>query len=150
MARQNKNLTDVFPAKSNNENEITKSNSNTVQKDVIQENSDQVTSGALRDTYSERGNEQGAARDEQVERGSKGAQRDESSSRTVEQVKSDLLSMFEEKTKKQTVEDTHQRTTFLFRKDLSKRLDKLAKGKRGFKTMFLNQAVEALLDEMEK
>lgn len=69
---------------------------------------------------------------------------------SVEQVKKDLLSMYEEKTKKEKVEDTHIRTTFLFRKDLSKRLDKLAKNKRGFKTMFLNKAIEALLDEMEK
>ncbi|RDU34707.1 hypothetical protein DRW41_22035 [Neobacillus piezotolerans] len=72
------------------------------------------------------------------------------SSLSVSQVKQDLLSMYEEKTKKETMEDTHVRTTFLFRKDLSKRLDKLAKNKRGFKTMFLNKAIEALLDELEK
>ena len=53
------------------------------------------------------------------------------------------------KSKKKTVEETHNRATFLFRKDLQDRLDNLADGKRGFKTMFLNQAVEALLDEME-
>lgn len=69
---------------------------------------------------------------------------------SVEQVKKDLLSMYEKKTKKEKVEDTHMRTTFLFRKDLSKRLDKLSKNKRGFKTMFLNKAIETLLDEMEK
>jgi hypothetical protein len=69
---------------------------------------------------------------------------------SVAQVKSDLLNMYEEKTKKEKVEDTHMRSTFLFRKDLAKRLDKLAKNKRGFKTMFMNKAIEALLDEMEK
>lgn len=69
---------------------------------------------------------------------------------SVAQVKDDLLSMYEEKTKKVKVEDTHIRTTFLFRKDLSKRLEKLAKNKRGFKTLFMNKAIEALLDELEK
>lgn len=70
--------------------------------------------------------------------------------RTVEAIKNDLLSKYEEKAKKPTVEDTHIRTTFLFRKDLARRLDKLSKNKRGFKTMFINQAIEALLDELEK
>jgi len=52
--------------------------------------------------------------------------------------------------KKKTVEDTHTRTTFLFRNDLVKRLDKLAKDKRGFKTMAINKAIENLLNELEK
>ncbi|MEL4026979.1 hypothetical protein [Lysinibacillus endophyticus] len=69
---------------------------------------------------------------------------------TIEWVKQDLLSMYAEKTNKEKVEDTHIRTTFLFRKDLANRLDKLAKNKRGFKTMFMNKAIEALLEEMEK
>jgi hypothetical protein len=69
---------------------------------------------------------------------------------SVAQVKDDLLSLYDEKTKKEKVEDTHTRTTFLFRNDLSKRLDKLAKNKRGFKTLFMNKAIEALLDELEK
>lgn len=69
---------------------------------------------------------------------------------SVAQIKDDLLSLYEEKTKKEKVEDTHIRTTFLFRKDLSKRLEKLAKNKRGFKTLFMNKAIEALLDELEK
>ena len=49
------------------------------------------------------------------------------SNTTVENIKQDLLSMYEEKSKKEKVEDTHIRTTFLFRKDLAKRLDKLSK-----------------------
>lgn len=69
---------------------------------------------------------------------------------SVQQVKDELLNMYQEKSKKETVEDTHTRATFLFRNDLAKRLDKLAKNKRGFKTMFINKAIEALLDEMEK
>jgi len=75
---------------------------------------------------------------------------DEGSTKTIEQVKLELQGMYEEKTKKQTIDDTHQRATFLFRKDLAKRLDKLSKNKRGFKTMFLNKAIETLLDEYEK
>ncbi|SOC25125.1 hypothetical protein SAMN05880501_11825 [Ureibacillus xyleni] len=69
---------------------------------------------------------------------------------TIEGIKQDLLSMYEEKTNKEKVEDTHIRTTFLFKKDLANRLDMLAKNKRGFKTMFMNKAIEALLEEMEK
>jgi hypothetical protein len=69
---------------------------------------------------------------------------------SVQQVKDELLNMYQKKSKKETVEDTHTRTTFLFRNDLAKRLDKLAKNKRGFKTMFMNKAIEALLDELEK
>jgi hypothetical protein len=69
---------------------------------------------------------------------------------SVQQVKHDLLNMYQEKSKKETVEDTHTRTTFLFRNDLAKRLDKLAKNKRGFKTMMINKAIEALLNELEK
>ena len=67
-----------------------------------------------------------------------------------EQVLNAFLDKYEAKVKKPTVEDTHTRATFLFRNDLAKRLDKLAKGKRGFKTEFLNTAIEALLNEMEK
>jgi hypothetical protein len=74
----------------------------------------------------------------------------EPSTVSVAQIKDDLLSMYDEKTKKEKVEDTHIRTTFLFRKDLSKRLEKLAKNKRGIKTLFMNKAIEALLDELEK
>jgi hypothetical protein len=70
---------------------------------------------------------------------------------TVAEVKEKVMSKYEEKTKKQTVEETHVRTTFLFKKELSKRLDKLAENKKkGFKTLFFNDAIEALLDEMEK
>lgn len=73
----------------------------------------------------------------------------ESSSKTIRDVTNSIMSMYDEKSKKKTVEETHNRATFLFRKDLQERLDKLADGKRGFKTMFMNKAIEALLDEME-
>lgn len=70
-------------------------------------------------------------------------------SRTVREVAEQFKKSYEEKAKKPTVEDTHIRTTFLFRKDLQKRLDRLAKNKRGYKTDFINKAIESLLDEVE-
>lgn len=49
-----------------------------------------------------------------------------------------------------TMEDTHVRSTFLFRRDLQERLDRIAKTQpRGFKTKFLNIAIEELLDQLE-
>lgn len=49
-----------------------------------------------------------------------------------------------------TVEETHTRTTFLLRNDLKARLDNLAEqNKRGYKTEFINKAIEMLLDAME-
>lgn len=68
---------------------------------------------------------------------------------TVKDISERLKNKYQEKSKKPTVEDTHTRSTFLFRNDLQKRLDKLAKNKRGFKTMFINEAIEALLNEYE-
>lgn len=62
----------------------------------------------------------------------------------------ELLQAFEKKTKRETVEDTHTRQTYLVRNDLIKRLDKLAKNKaRGFKTMLVNHAIEKVLEELE-
>lgn len=52
--------------------------------------------------------------------------------------------------KKKNVEDTHVRTTFLLDAELSERLNKMADGKRGFKSLFFNRAVKNLLDELEK
>lgn len=69
---------------------------------------------------------------------------------TVKEVTEDLLHLFQEKQNKLTVEETHVRSTFLLRRDLDKRLTKLARGKRGFKTLFLNKAIESLLDELEE
>ena len=60
-------------------------------------------------------------------------------------MKQQLLSYRGEK-----VEDTHKRSTFNVKRDLIKRLDKLSKGKHGFKTHFINYAIESSLDELEK
>ena len=55
-----------------------------------------------------------------------------------------------QKMSKLTVEETHTRTTFLLRNDLKVRLNNLAdQNKRGYKTEFINQAIELLLDSVE-
>lgn len=69
----------------------------------------------------------------------------ESTPITVKDEIEQFKSKYEQKTKKPTVEDTHTRTTFLFRNDLKKELDKLSKNKRGFKTEFINHAIETYL-----
>jgi len=63
--------------------------------------------------------------------------------------KSSILSKYEEKRKKKTVEETHIRTTFLLHKDLAKRLNRITKNKHGLKTILLNDAVEAIVKSME-
>lgn len=50
-----------------------------------------------------------------------------------------------------TKEDTHTRQTWLIKNKTIKRLEKLAKGKKkGFKTELVNQALEMLLNRIEK
>ncbi|WCK57719.1 hypothetical protein PP175_27165 (plasmid) [Aneurinibacillus sp. Ricciae_BoGa-3] len=51
---------------------------------------------------------------------------------------------------KQRVEDTHTRRTFLVRNDLLERLDAISEKKHGFKIEFINLAIEAALQELEK
>lgn len=70
---------------------------------------------------------------------------------TMEDAKNDFLRKMDAKKKKLRVEDTHTRSTFLFRNDLQSRLDKLAKKSkvRGFKTEFINDAIEKMLNEYE-
>ena len=58
--------------------------------------------------------------------------------------------VIQEKKKKKTVEDTHQRATFLIDKELLKRLDKISKKERGLKTRLVNYAIEKMLDEIER
>ncbi|MYL73049.1 hypothetical protein GLW00_19730 [Halobacillus litoralis] len=121
------------------ENEIMNSNTKGIKKDVTQEhNTDDKTSFSHSNTQTEATQENGSVFLKQ-----------ESSSKTVRDVKNNIMSMYDEKSKRKTVEETHTRTTFLFDNELKKRLDKLAKNKRGFKTHFINSAIEALLDEME-
>src|SRR5699024_639805 len=64
--------------------------------------------------------------------------------------KTSILTKYEEKRKKKTVEESHIRTTFLLRKDLAKRLNKITRPKHGLKTILLNNAVEAIVKAMEE
>jgi|SRR5699024_1000817 len=73
----------------------------------------------------------------------------EKDSNDFSEFKKDILSKYDEKRKKKTMEETHIRTTFLLERSLSKRLDKLTKNKRGLKTLVLNDAVEAIVKAME-
>lgn len=74
----------------------------------------------------------------------------EMESKSLRDVSANIMAMYDEKAKRKTMEETHKRASFLFRRDLQDRLDALAADKkRGFKTLFLNQAIEALLNEME-
>lgn len=77
---------------------------------------------------------------------------DESSPLTVEQVAKDILSQYEEKRNKKTVEETHTRTTFLLENTLLDRLNQLTvdKKKKGLKTKILNDAVRVMLDQLDK
>lgn len=51
---------------------------------------------------------------------------------------------------KMTVEETHTRSTFFVENELLKRLNKVAKKqKRGFKTSFINDAIDELLKDYE-
>lgn len=53
--------------------------------------------------------------------------------------------------KREKIEDTHSRKTFLVRNDLIERLKKVADNKHhGFQTEFINIAIEFALDQVEK
>lgn len=63
----------------------------------------------------------------------------------------ELLNKYVNKKKKLTVEDTHERYTFLMDKKLKKRFFDLAEGEdRGFKTELLNDALNSWLNKLEK
>lgn len=150
MARKSKNLSNAFERFSN-----TKPKPVTVTKQQIHETEvESVTSNSNNEGVSENviqlSNTKNITEDVTVNSNISLNSKVDKSKTTVGDIKQDLLSMYEEKSKKETVEDTHIRTTFLFRKDIAKRLDRLSKNKRGFKTMFINKAIEALLDEMEE
>ena len=69
---------------------------------------------------------------------------------TIDDLAGTITELYDERKKKKTVEETHKRTTFLLRNDLAKRLDALSRNKKGYKTLVLNQAVEAILNKLEK
>lgn len=64
--------------------------------------------------------------------------------------KSSLLQELKAKGKKKRIEDTHTRCTYLVRKDLEKRVNVYSEGNFGFKTSFINYAIEAALEDYDK
>lgn len=69
----------------------------------------------------------------------------------VKKSKASLESKMEAKKNKKRMEDTHTRSTFLFRNDLKERLEALADIEpRGYKTEFFNTAIETFLDTLDK
>lgn len=123
-------------------NEVTgNSNNDSITKDVILEGN--KVEEPISQGVSENTKQKPKAEDEEV------LLNNESTSKTLRDVTNSIMDMYKEKSNKKTVEETHTRATFLFRNDLQKRLDKLSSGKRGFKTMFMNKAIEAMLDELE-
>jgi len=60
----------------------------------------------------------------------------------MEEVRNRIDKKHKEKANRPTVDETHTRTTFLLRNDLSEELNDLASNyKRGFKTDFLNEVI---------
>jgi hypothetical protein len=69
---------------------------------------------------------------------------------TVKSLKDRIEEKFAEKSRKQPMEKTHIRTTFLLRRDLNDRINNLKEVKdKGWKTHFFNEAVEELLKHYE-
>ena len=66
-----------------------------------------------------------------------------------ESAATEVLKSFKDSMKRETVEDTHTRKTFIVRNDLLRELDKLSKKQgRGFQTWFVNMAFERLIDDI--
>jgi hypothetical protein len=68
----------------------------------------------------------------------------------VEQEKG-FMEQFQKKIRRPTIEETHQRQTYLIDKNLLSRLDRIAKNQpKGFKTAVVNEGIRRVLDEIEK
>lgn len=59
------------------------------------------------------------------------------------------LKKLRQKAKKQRIEDTHTRKTYLVRNDLLTRLESVSENTHGFKIEFINYAIESALNELE-
>lgn len=68
----------------------------------------------------------------------------------TEKTKNDRLKLLKSMQKKERVEDTHTRTTYLVRNELLKRIDKVSGNSHGFKIQFINFAIELALEEYEQ
>lgn len=97
------------------------------------------------------------ARDNRIDKYSEGTKQESISQeiadnkKIAEQVLATQISdSWEKKQRKPRMEDTHMRTSFLFRRDLKARLDVLSDYHgRGYRTQFLNKAIEFALDSAE-
>lgn len=70
--------------------------------------------------------------------------------KTIDDVKAELLGAYSKKVSKPKMEDTHIKRTYYIDKDLDRRLNKLAKTrKRGFKHVVINEGLKAILDSLE-
>lgn len=143
MAKQRRQLSNAFNELDNKEQENEQLNKvqATEQEDVTQEG---ITEQETEEVISQDTSETSQEAHTEVLEDSKGKH-----TLTVKDIADRLQERYQEKANRPTVEDTHIRTTFLFRKDLAKRLDKLTRNKRGYKTQFINEAIEALLNEIE-
>lgn len=61
-----------------------------------------------------------------------------------------ISKVMDKKQKKKTVEETHTRTTFLFRNDLKERFEALLGDQRGVKTELFNAIMEEFIEREEK
>ena len=69
---------------------------------------------------------------------------------SLDDLSKNINEMFEEKTKKKTMEETHTRKTFLIENDLLKEFNKLTKNKRGYQTMLINEVLRAVIKSHSK
>lgn len=58
--------------------------------------------------------------------------------------------IIEEKSKKKTMEDTHQRKTFLVERELLKEFNKITKNKRGSQVIIINQLLKAFVESQKE
>ena len=69
---------------------------------------------------------------------------------THETAVTEVLQSFKDSMKRDTVESTHTRKTFIVRNDLLRELDKLSRKQgRGFQTWFVNMAFERLIEDIK-
>lgn len=71
------------------------------------------------------------------------------SSQNIEEGKKKRLAKLKSKRKKERIEDTHTRKTYLVRNDLLERIENVSSGTHGFKIEFINFAIELALAEYE-
>lgn len=69
---------------------------------------------------------------------------------SLDSLSKSINEMFEEKSKKKTMEETHTRKTFLIENELLKEFNKLTKNKRGYQTMLINEVLRAVIESHKK